>query len=281
MKDIFGRSLQTTIIFLIVGGVLALAFGGFFGTASRGLGGSLIAIQYWISIRYAAIQDFFAAPRDIAELRERNAELEAEVSRLQGQVIELQQQVGETEILAALVDFSRANPESTYKGAAVVGRDPSPFLHYVIISRGSNDGILRGMPVVTNQGLIGRVDAVIADAARVQLITDPASAVNVRLQNAETDAVLTGSVTGDLSLDMIPQDVNVEAGDVVLTSGLGGGYPPDLIVGQVLNVRKRDYELFQQATIQPAVDFSRLEIVLVIINFRPVDIEPLVPVPSP
>jgi rod shape-determining protein MreC len=137
------------------------------------------------------------------------------------------------------------------------------------------------MPVVTNQGLIGRVDSVIADAARVQLITDPASVVNVRLQNANTDAVLLGSITGDLSLDMISQEVNVEPGDVVLTSGLGAGFPPDLIVGQIVNVRKRDYELFQQATIQSAVDFSRLEIVLVITNFRPVDIQPLISTPSP
>jgi rod shape-determining protein MreC len=281
MREFLGRSLQTTIIFLIVGGVLILAFGGYLGNVSRQLSNSLIEVQTWFATRYSAIQDFLAAPRDIASLRQRNAELEAEVSRLQGQVIELQQQVGETEILAALVDFSRANPESTYKGAAVIGRDPSPFLHYIIINRGSNDGVLRGMPVVTNQGLIGRVDAVIADAARVQLITDPASAINVRLQNADTDAVLVGSVTGDLSLDMISQEVNVDAGDVVLTSGLGGGYPPDLIVGQVLNVRKRDFELFQQATIQPVVDFARLQIVLVITNFRPVDIEPLVPVTTP
>ena len=281
MRDLFGRSLPATIIFLIVGGILVLAFGGYLGNASRGLEGSLIAAQTWVATRASAIQDFMAAPRDIATLRQRNAELEAEVSRLQGQVIELQQKVGETEILAALVDFSRANPESTYKGAAVVGRDPSPFLHYIIINRGSNDGILRGMPVVTNQGLIGRVNAVIADAARVQLITDPASAINVRLQNADTDAVLIGSVTGDLSLDLISQDVTVDAGDVVLTSGLGGGYPPDLIIGQVLNVRKRDFELFQQATIQPAVDFARLEIVLIITNFRPVEIEPLIPETTP
>jgi len=80
---------------------------------------------------------------------------------------------------------------------------------------------------------------------------------------------------------MISQEVTVEDGDVVLTSGLGGGYPPDLIVGQVVNVRKRDYELFQQATIQSAVDFSRLEIVLVITNFRPLDIQPLLSTPSP
>jgi rod shape-determining protein MreC len=281
MRNLFGRSLQTTIVFLIVGGILVLAFGGYLGNASRGLSGSLVGMQTWLATRFAAIQDFLAAPRDIVALRQRNAELESEVSRLQGQVIELQQKVDETEILAALVDFSRANPENAYKGAAVVGRDPSPFLHYIIINRGSNDGILRGMPVVTNQGLIGRVEAVIADASRVQLITDPASAINVRLQNTNTDAVLVGSVTGDLALDMISQDVTVEPGDVVLTSGLGGGYPPDLIIGQVLNVRKRDYELFQQASIQPAVDFARLEIVLVITNFRPVDIEPLVPLNTP
>ncbi len=281
MKDFLNRSLRTTIVFLVAGGILMLALGGYLSSASRGITGAFVAVQTWFSTRYNAIQDFLSAPRDIATLRQRNAELEAEVSRLQGQVIELQQQVRETQILAALVDFSRANPESTYKGAAVIGRDPSPFLHYVIINRGSSDGILRGMPVVTNQGLVGRVDAVIAEAARVQLITDPASAVNVRLQNAEADAVLVGSVTGDLSLDMLAQDAAVEIGDVVLTSGLGGGYPPDLIVGQVLNVRKLDVELFQRAAVQPAVDFARLQIVLVITNFRPVDIQPLIPTTSP
>jgi rod shape-determining protein MreC len=280
MKDIFSRSLQTTIIFLIVGGILALALSGFFSGTGR-ITDSFVAIQYWFSTRYQAIQDFIAAPRDITTLRARNAELEAQVSQLQTQVIELQQRVNETEILAALVDFSRSSPESTYKAAAVIGRDPSPFLHYVIINRGSNDGIRRGMPVVTNQGLVGRVDGVISDAARVQLITDPASLVNVHLQNANTDAVLNGSVTGDVSLDFISQDVNVEAGDLILTSGLGGGYPPDLIIGQIVNVRSLDYELFQQATVQPSVDFSRLSIVLVITNFRPVDISPLVPITTP
>jgi rod shape-determining protein MreC len=154
-------------------------------------------------------------------------------------------------------------------------------LHYVIINRGSNDDIRRGMPVVTNQGLVGRVDAVIADAARVQLITDPASSVNVYLQKAETDAILLGSVTGDISLDMVSQDIIVEPGDLILTSGLGGGYPPDLIIGQVVTLRSLEYELFQQATVQAAVDFSRLEIVLVITNFRPVDISPLEPLTAP
>jgi rod shape-determining protein MreC len=86
-------------------------------------------------------------------------------------------------------------------------------------------------------------------------------------------------VTGDVNLDLIPQDVPIEVGDLVLTSGLGGGYPPDLIVGQVVNIRSRDFDLFQEATVQPVVDFNRLEIVLVIINFKPVDFSPLIPAP--
>ncbi len=256
---------------------MALALGGYFSSASNVFTSSLITVQTWFSSRFVALQDFLTAPRDIASLRQRNTELESEVSELQAQVIQLQQQVGQTQILASLVDFARANPENQYKAAAVIGRDPSPFLQYVIINRGSNDGILRGMPVVTDQGLVGRVDAVIADAARVQLITDPASNVNIHLQNAQVDASLVGSVTGDISLDLIPQDAVVQVGDLAITSGLGGGYPPDLIVGQVVNVRKRDFDLFQQATIQPVVDFNRLQIVLIIVNFKPVDITPLQP----
>jgi rod shape-determining protein MreC len=279
MRNPFSRNIQTTVIFFVVGGVMALALGGYFGGASSTITNSLINVQDWFSSRFVAIQEILTAPRDITTLRQQNAELEDEVANLQAQVIQLQQQVGETQLLAALVDFSRARPENTYRAAAVIGRDPSPFLHYVIINRGSNDGILRGMPIVTDQGLVGRVDAVIADAARVQLVTDPASRVNVRLQNAEEEGSLIGSVTGDVTLELIPQDANIETGDLVLTSGLGGGYPPDLIVGQIVNIRARDFDLFQRATVQPVVDFNRLQIVLVIVNFKPVDISPLVPAP--
>jgi len=279
MRNLFSRTLQTTIIFLVVGGIMALALGGYFSSGSNIFTSALITAQSWFSSRFVAVQDFLTAPRDMAALQQRNSELESDVSELQAQVIQLQQEVGQTQILAALVDFAQANSENKYKAAAVIGRDPSPFLQYVIINAGSNNGIQRGMPVVTNQGLVGRVDAVIADAARVQLITDPASNVNVHLQNAQTDASLLGSVTGDVTLDLIPQDVNLEPGDLVLTSGLGGGYPPDLIVGQIVNIRTRDFDLFQQATVQPVVDFNRLQIVLVILNFKPVDFSPLLPLP--
>jgi rod shape-determining protein MreC len=279
MKDFFSRSAQAAILFLVVAGILALALGGYLGFISTNFNTLLVSAQSWLSVRFVAVQEFISLPRNSTSLIQENAALLEEISRLQTQVVQYQQQVAETQALAALVNFSRSNPDNLYTAASVIGRDPSPFLHYLIIDRGSADGIRRGMPVVTAQGLVGRVDAVISNAARVQLITDPASAVNARLENAGRDVVMVGSVAGDLSLDLVAQDVILETGDILLTSGLGGVYPPDLLVGQILNVRKRDSDIFQQATVQPVVDFSTLKIVLIVTDFRPVDISPLIPVP--
>ena len=216
----------------------------------------------------------------MARLRQRNAELEAEVSRLQTEIIELKQQIVDTRVLSALVDFARVNPENRVIAAAVIGRDPSPFVKYVIINRGSDDGLRRGMPVVTQQGLVGRVAAVTAGAARVQLLVDSGSSVNVRLEPSRAQAVLLGSVTGELTLDMIPQLAAVQIGDLVLTSGLGGNYHQNILIGQVVNLRRKETDLFQQAVIQPVVDFNQLEIVLIITNFRPIDTQPLIPTPA-
>ncbi len=277
MRNFSSRSVQTTILFLLVAGIIALALSGSLGSISGNINIFLVNAQSWIFTRFAVIQEFFTVPRDVVALRQRNTELESEVSRLQAQVVQLQNSVSEADALAALVNFSRTNPENSYSAASVIGRDPSPFLRYIIIDKGSNDGLRRGMPVVTDQGLVGRVDAVINSAARVQLITDTSSAVNVRLEKAKKEAILTGTVSGDVILDLLPQDVTIEPGDLVLTSGLSGGFPSDLIVGQILNTKKRDSDLFQQAIVQPVVDFTKLKIVLIITDFRPVDITPLVP----
>jgi len=281
MKSSFPRSLQTIVILLVVVGLITLALGGYFSPVTTWFSRITVDAQTWVSDRYMAVVDFLTVPRDVAALQQSNTELEAEVARLQSQVIDLQQQVTETNILSALVDFARANPEYSYKAASVIGRDPSPFLRYVIVNIGSNEGILPGMPVVTDKGLVGRVDAVIAEAARVQLVTDAASAVDVRLQASNTEAMLVGSVTGELSLNSISQDAILQPGDVVLTSGLGGTYPPNILVGQVVSIRKLQSELFQQAAIQPNVDFTRLQFILVITNFNPVNITPLIATPGP
>ncbi len=267
-------------IVMIVAGILLMAMSGYLNTLIGKAASPLVSIQTWVSTRYNAIYQFLTVPRDLNTLRTRNAELENEVSQLQSQVLELQQQLSETDILYALLDFARSNPENKYVAASVIGIDPSPFVSYVIIDHGSDDGIKYGMPVVTQQGLVGKVDAVTATAARVQLITDSGSVVNVTLQNTKANGQVVGSVTGDLSLEKVSNSDTLTEGDLAITSGLGGLYPSNIVVGQVLSPTKGENDLFQRATIQPVVDFTSLQAVLVITNFRPVDISPLIPTTS-
>lgn len=280
MKTNSSRFWQTIILALVVVGLIALALGGYLTALSRIFLNPLIEAQTWLATRVQAIRNYIEAPQDVTRLMQRNAELESQVSRLQAEIITLEQQLSETRILEALVDFARVNPENRYVAASVIGRDPSPFVKYVIINRGSDDGLRRGMPVVTQQGLVGRIAAVTAGAARVQLLTDPASSVNIRIEPSRAQAILLGSITGELSLDMVPQSAEIKIGDLVLSSGLGGNYPSNILIGQIVSVRQRETDLFQSAAVQPVVDFSQLDIVLVIINFRPIDVSPLIPTPS-
>ncbi len=281
MKATTSRTLQTIVLVTMAIGLIVLALGGYLTPVSRYLLSPMITAQTWLSTRFTAIQDYVNSPQDLNRLRQRNTDLEAEVSRLQAEIISLKQQIAETRVLSALVDFARVNPEYRYVAASVIGRDLSPFLQYAIINRGSDDGLRRGMPVVTQQGLVGRIAAVTAGAARVQFITDAGSSVNARIDPSGAQAVVQGGITGDASLEMIPQSADVQTGNLVMTSGLGGNYPPDILVGQVTGVRSRDTDLFQTASIQPVVDFKQLGIVLVITNFRPVDITPLEPTAEP
>lgn len=281
MKKISSRTWQTLTIILIVAGVIIMALSGLLGSIIGKAVDPLVGIQSWVSTRVNAAVDFFTVPRDMNSLLQQNAALQSEVSRLQSEIMELQQQLVETDILYALLDFARENPNNQYIAAAVIGKDPSPFLKYIIIDHGSDDGIFKGMPVVTEQGLVGNVDAVTASAARVQLITDQGSVVNVKLQESKIEAQVRGSVTGDITLEMVSPSVNLAEGDLVFTSGLGGTYPAEILIGQVSSLEINENELFQTASIQPSVDFSNLQAVLVISNFRAVDINPLVPETNP
>lgn len=279
MKSVSPRNLRNAVVVFLTAGILLLALSGFLRPLLGFVMDPFINSQRWLSERFMAVYDFFTLPRDVTDLLARNAQLEGEVSSLQTQVIQLQEQLQEADVLYSLLDFARARPQDQYIAAAVIGRDPSPFLNYVIIDHGTDDGIRHGMPVVTEQGLVGRIDAVTASAARVQLITDPGSVVNVRLQNQNSEGQISGSVTGDITLGMVAQNVNLSTGEILLTSGLGGNFPSDILVGQVQEVSRSDNQLFQSASVQPVVDLNSIRAVLVIINFRTVNITPLIPTP--
>lgn len=273
MSRVPATALYAGLLILFSLGLLALSLGGFLQPIESGLLRPFGAAQSWVSLRFNALQDILASPSDVITLRSRVQELEAENARLQQEIIQLREQVSEAEVLSALVQYARSQPESSYLAARVISRDVSPFLRSIWIQAGSDDGLAHGMPVVTNRGLVGRVDEVFATVSRVQMITDPESAVSVRLQETRADGVLEAQLNGELRMGMIDQDAEVEEGQIVLTSGLGGAFPSNIPVGQITSVRRRDFEIFQQATIQPSVDFEDLELVLVITNFRPLPFE--------
>ncbi|PKN87388.1 MAG: rod shape-determining protein MreC [Chloroflexi bacterium HGW-Chloroflexi-8] len=277
MKISLSNSWKTITIILVAIGLILLALGGYLGPVFASVSRPVVLAQAWLSNRYIAIYQILNSPQQESELRARNIELENEVSQLQSQIITLQQQLSKTQNLEALLGFAGSNPQLQPVAATVIGRDPSPFLHYLIVDQGSDDGIRKGMPVVTQSGLVGKVDAVIAGASRIQLVTDPGSIINVNLQTQDMDAQVIGSITGEITLEMVPQDIVLQSGEMILTSGLGGTFPGDLLIGQVISIRKLENDLYQTATVQPVVDFSQLQAVLIITNFKPVDITPLLP----
>ncbi len=277
MKFISNHIFKIVLIVIVVIGILLVALGGYLQPILGAVSTPFVEIQRWVSSRYLAISEILTMPRDTILLRQENQELKNQVSQLQSQVIQLQEQLGEAQVLYALLDFARERPENKYIAGSIIGKDPSPFLQYVIIDHGSDDGLKKGMPVVTEQGLVGQVAAVTAKAARVQLISDSGSVVNVRLKNAAIEAQLKGSISGENTLEMIPQDAQLEIGDIVLTSGLGGTYPPGIVIGQVTQTRKVETDLFQTAVVQPIVNFAQLKAVLIIINFEPIETSPLFP----
>ncbi|HET7010686.1 MAG TPA: rod shape-determining protein MreC [Anaerolineales bacterium] len=271
------RTLLTLTLVLVAAGLLLLNVGGYLEPVKSLVLRPMGAIQGWLATRAAAVRTLLTSPADVLTLRSENERLLAEISQLQQDNIALREEAAEAAVLRALLGYARSRPESHYLAANVIGRDVSPFIRSIWIGRGSDAGLMRGMPVVTERGLVGRVAEVLATVARVQLITDPVAVVNVKLQTSRADGVLRAQVNGELWVEQIEQVAAVVPDELVLTSGLGGAYPPEVPVGQVLTVRKRDFELFQQAVIQPSVDFESLAIVLVITNFEPLILEPEVP----
>ncbi len=213
-------------------------------------------------------------------LLDRNATLVAENELLRSEAVRLHEAYAERDMLAKLLDFERANYEHTYLTAEVIGHDPSAFLQFIIINRGTTSGVQRSMPVVTHSGLVGVITEATPRASKVLLVNSAQMAVNVRLQQSRATGVLFGQASSDLRLRFVPLDTELAAGDIAVTSGLGGTLPTDIPVGEVASVRRRAYDVFQEAEVLPMVDFSTLEVVLVITKFTPTDLDPLLATPE-
>ncbi len=244
--------------------------------------------------------NLFQTGRDVRELRAEVDELRAQVDALTLENVSLRDYRAEVQSLRTLLNFTDEFSISSYLGADVIGREvcdtfpcgeiigdePNPYLHYVTINVGARQGVEVGMLVVSADGglgLVGRVAQVAPRTAKVQLLTDRESAIAALLQTSRATGLVVGQPDGTLRMEYIPQRESVGVGDdaddsevienvnvddIVLTSGLGGFMPKGLVVGQVTKVQQMDYELFQAAVVRPAVDFSRLELVMVITSFE-------------
>ncbi len=209
---------------------------------------------------------------DVQSLQQRNADLERALINFQSEIVELREIKADYTRISALFDYRMANANRQYLAATVIGRDTTGLLRSIIIDHGSRDGITVGMPIVTELGLVGRVYRVTASNAQVQLVTDTNSYVSARLQTSRAEGSIVGTAGGDLRMMFIPLGDQVKDGDSVVTSGIGGKFPRGIVIGQVTNSRLDDTKLFQEAQVRSLVDFGRLEIVLVITNFQPLDL---------
>jgi rod shape-determining protein MreC len=206
-------------------------------------------------------------------LEQRNRDLEESLASYQSELAVLREKEADYDRLAALLDYDRQGPEDReYVTCDVIGMDTAGFVRAVQIDCGRRDGIEVMDPVVTELGMVGRVTKVSATGAEILLLADANSSVNARLQTSRADGVVSGQLSGDLVMSFIPIDADVQEGDLVVTSGLGQTAPADLLLGRVTSVALAPSELYQEAVIRSLVDFNRLELVQVIINFEPVDL---------
>jgi rod shape-determining protein MreC len=230
------------------------------------------AVLSFTSTRTEAASSVLEGPRDLQTARTEILELQQRIDELERENEELREVAGEYQILQDLFNRARQSPEFTRQTATVIGYDTSPAVRSIIIDKGTEDGIRVGMPVESSRGLVGRIFRAAPNSAQVVLITDNASAIPARLGNSRATGSLSGGgIGGPLTMEWIELKYNLEVGEVVLTSGLGGNFPQDIVVGQVIEVNRSDADLFQQAIVQPATDFDNLEIVFVITDFQPMD----------
>lgn len=244
----------------------------------QGISRALMPVQQLLTGASARVSNVVSGVRELDTLRERNASLKARNDTLEVENAKIEELTRENQQLRSELGFARERVDLDLSGASVVGRkaaeEPGSLLHTIRIDIGSHDGVGRGMPVATNRGLVGQLARTGNYWSDVRLITDPASAVWGRIQRSRETGMVFGSTTGELVMRFIPQaapgeEPVVAEGDLVYTAGLSHQYPPSILIGQVVAVHQSDERTHQEAVIRPSVNFSALELVLVIDDWLP------------
>jgi rod shape-determining protein MreC len=260
-----------------------------FGPLESLLGYIISPVERGVSTVIEMLGGLGQTARDVQQLQQQVEDLQQANATLIQENFRLREFKAENEELRRKLNFVQDNPTYSYIGAdvveygcdifpcaTVVGEDTNPYLQYIIINTGSRDGVAVGMPVVTSgAALVGRVARVSRNLAYVQLINNPQSQIAAMLQESRITGMLIGTTEGALTMVDILPDEEVLGGETIITSATGGLLPRGLILGQVESITYLESDLFQRATVRPAIDFRRLETVLVITDFPHVNLEEL------
>ena len=257
--------------------VTAIAAGGFL-LSAIGLAGPLRSGAQLVAEPFAAglerlsspLVDMIGNAGSYREIRNENRSLRLENDRLRADLAAIREERARAADVDELLNLQTARRGETFTFAAVIGRDPNPLRHVIAINRGDGDGLREGMPVLGRGGaLVGTVEQVQEGMSWVRLITDAKSDVNAVIQESRALALASGQANGTISMQFQAQGVEVKPGDTVLTSGLGGLYPRELLLGRVTKVEGNALDVFKRAEVEPAVRLSSLESVAVLTSFQP------------
>ncbi len=221
----------------------------------------LTYLKNWISGNHT----FFT---NINNLQEENKELKKKNSELEQMLRELEIIKSENTTLKEYVNLKDKYTDYETKPAYVIQKDISNYGDTIIINIGSNDGIDVNMPVISDQGLVGHIISVTSTTAKVQTIVDTASTISCVITTSRDMMIARGTMEQDsmLKATFIPTQATILEGDKVETSGLGGIYPKGIHIGTIKKVVNTKNITDRYATIETAVDFAKLETVLVITN---------------
>jgi rod shape-determining protein MreC len=207
-------------------------------------------------------------------LERENEALKRELQELKLQMNKYREADLANKRLRALLNFKTSIPTPLLP-AEVVAFDPSGWFQTILIDKGENDGVIRDMAVVSADGLVGRVIGVSGRHAKVLLILDGNSAVDALIQRSRARGILVGLGRNRCLLNYVQRNEDVQVGDPVISSGMGGVFPKGILLGKVQEVVRGNSGLFQTVEVEPAVDFSGLEEVMVVVQPPPEDPVPM------
>jgi len=198
------------------------------------------------------------------DVREENDRLREEIKKYQVVNSKYREAVATNVRLEKLLELKETLPPPTLT-ALIQGRDPSLWFKTLTVNRGTADGVTKGMPVVTVEGVVGHVLESTAHYAKVLQANDPNSAIEVLIQESRVQGIIKGTGSG-YRLHYVLKNNDVKVGDRVVTSGLGGVFPKGLPVGTVSSVVSNRRGMFLDIDVTPAVNFDRLEHVIIILK---------------